>query len=746
MIRLFRYLKPYVASIILVIALLFIQANADLALPDYMSKIVNIGIQQSGISDAVPVVIRQSEMEKILLLLLDVERTSVLEAYSLVESTSSTYSSLQAQYPGARDTPLFTLNAISMETRDRLNIILSVPLSLVSLIDQAATDPEKARTMMLGMPLDMARMPSGTDLFGILKTLPESQKASILSSLRDKFEALDPMLREQMGIRAVRAEYEALGANMSALQNSYILKIGALMILLTLISVTATILVGFLGARTAAGLARDLRGDVFRKVENFSFSELDHFSTASLITRSTNDITQIQMVVIMGLRMIFYAPIIGIGGVMRATAKASTMWWIIALAVGVLLLIIGTVFKIAIPKFKSIQKLIDRLNLIVRENLSGMMVIRAFTMQGYEEKRFGKANRDLTGTMLFVTRVMVVLMPMMMLIMNLVSLLIIWTGAHEVANSQIRIGDMMAFMQYSMQIFFAFIMLSMMFIILPRASVSADRIADVLAEEPQIKDPEKPLHYPEPFKGTISFKNVIFRYPGSSEDVLNQISFDAKPGQTTAILGTTGAGKSTLVSLIPRFYDVTEGSIEIDGIDVRKISQKELRDRIGFVPQKGSLFSGTIESNLRYANENATLEEIQTALDIAQASEFVHAKPEGIKAEISQGGINVSGGQRQRLTIARALVKNTPIYIFDDSFSALDFKTDMNLRQALKSRVKDSTVILVTQRVATIKHADQIIVLDEGRMVGIGTHQQLMENCEVYRDIALSQLKQEELA
>ena len=746
MIRLFRYLKPYVASIILVIALLFIQANADLALPDYMSKIVNIGIQQSGISDAVPVVIRQSEMEKILLFLSDDERASVLAAYTLVESSSSTYSSLQAQYPGARDIPLFTLNAISTETRNQLNIILSVPLSLASLIGQAATDPEKAMTMMQGMPFDMARLPPGTDLLEVLKILPESQKNPIISSIRDKFEELDPMLREQMGIRAVRAEYEALGMNIGALQNSYILKTGGLMLLLTLISVTATILVGFLGARTAAGLARDLRGDVFRKVENFSFSELDHFSTASLITRSTNDITQIQMVVIMGLRMIFYAPIIGIGGVMRATAKASTMWWIIALAVGVLLLIIGTVFKIAIPKFKSIQKLIDRLNLIVRENLSGMMVIRAFTLQGYEEKRFEKANRDLTGTMLFVTRVMVVLMPLMMLIMNLVSLLIIWTGAHEVANSQIRIGDMMAFMQYSMQIFFAFIMLSMMFIILPRASVSADRIADVLAEEPQIKDPEKPLHFPEPFKGTISFKNVTFRYPGSSEDVLHKISFDAKPGQTTAILGTTGAGKSTLVSLIPRFYDVTEGSIEIDGIDVRKISQKELRDRIGFVPQKSSLFSGTIESNLRYANENATSEEIQTALDIAQASEFVHAKPEGIKAEISQGGINVSGGQRQRLTIARALVKNTPIYIFDDSFSALDFKTDMKLRQALKSRVKDSTVILVTQRVATIKHADQIIVLDEGRMVGIGTHQQLMETCDVYRDIALSQLKQEELA
>jgi ATP-binding cassette subfamily B protein len=534
--------------------------------------------------------------------------------------------------------------------------------------------------------------------------------------------------------------------DLGAIQTSYILAMGGWMLLLTLLSALATIMVGFLGSRTAAGIARDLRHDVFRTVEGFSFVELDTFSTASLITRSTNDITQIQMVTIMGLRMIFYAPIIGIGGVVRALSKASSMWWIIALAVSVLLAIIASVFIIALPKFKSIQALIDKLNLVVRENLSGMMVIRAFTMQDREASRFDKANKDLTGTMLFVTRVMVVLMPVIMLIMNLVSLLIIWVGAREVAQSQIRIGDMMAFMQYSMQIFFAFLMLSMMFIILPRASISADRVHEVLKTKPGIVDPENPESLPERCTGRVEFKNVGFRYAGSAEKVLSDISFIAEPGKTTAIIGTTGAGKSTLVSLIPRFYDVTEGSVTIDGVDVRSLRQKDLRDHIGFVPQKTSLFSGTIESNLRYAKKDASTEEIEAALEISQAKEFVDKNPEGIRAEISQGGGNVSGGQRQRLTIARALVKKASINIFDDSFSALDFTTDSKLRKALALRVKDSTVILVTQRVASIKGADQILVLDEGTMVGKGTHGELMDTCEVYRDIALSQLRQEELA
>jgi len=691
MMRLMRYLKPYVASIVLIVVLLFLQANADLALPDYMSRIVNTGIQQGGIEDSLPQAMGGRKFDMVLQLTSPEEGAAILAAYDRFEQGSEAHQALLKKYPNAGSEPLYILKKVDATTRSRLN------------------------ALMVG---------------------------AISSRLTD----IDPSIVSQMGIQAVKGEYERLGMDTVALQTSYILSIGGLMLLLTLLAVVATVIVGFLGARTAAGFARDLRVNLFSKVENFSFAELDKFSTASLITRSTNDITQMQMVTVMGLRMFFYAPIIGIGGVIRATGKASSMWWIIALAVSIILGIIAVVFAIALPKFKSIQKLIDKLNLVVRENLSGMMVIRAFAMQGEEEKRFDKANRDLTGTMLFVTRVMVVLMPLMMLIMNLVSLLIVWTGAKEVALSQIRVGDMMAFMQYAMQIFFAFIMLSMMFIILPRASVSADRIAEVLDTEPSIVDPEAPRAFGADFKGLIEFEDVSFRYPGATENVLSNISFTAKPGQTTAIIGTTGSGKSTLVSLIPRFYDATEGSIRVGGIDIRAVSQESLRSKIGFVPQKASLFSGTVESNLLYADENASKEDMALALEISQAKEFVDAKPEGIGLEISQGGGNVSGGQRQRLTIARAIVKKAPIYIFDDSFSALDFRTDTLLRQALKASLSRSTMLLVTQRVAAIKQADQILVLDEGRLVGQGTHRELMETCEVYRDIAMSQLRQEELA
>ncbi|MFA6008158.1 MAG: ABC transporter ATP-binding protein [Candidatus Shapirobacteria bacterium] len=691
MMRLMRYLKPYVASIVLIVVLLFLQANADLALPDYMSRIVNTGIQQGGIEDSLPQAMGGTKFDMVLMFTSPEEGAAILAAYDRFEPGSEAHQALLKKYPNADSEPLYILKKVDAMTRSRLNVLM------VGAISSRLTD-------------------------------------------------IDPSIVTQMGIQAVKGEYERLGMDTVALQTSYILSIGGLMLLLTLLSVVATVIVGFLGARTAAGFARDLRVNLFRKVENFSFAELDKFSTASLITRSTNDITQMQMVTVMGLRMFFYAPIIGIGGVIRATGKASSMWWIIALAVSIILGIIAVVFAIALPKFKSIQKFIDKLNLVVRENLSGMMVIRAFAMQGEEEKRFDKANRDLGGTMLFVTRVMVVLMPLMMLIMNLVSLLIVWTGAKEVALSQIRVGDMMAFMQYAMQIFFAFIMLSMMFIILPRASVSADRIAEVLATEPSIVDPESPRAIGADFSGTIEFEDVSFRYPGATENVLSNISFTAKPGQTTAIIGTTGSGKSTLVSLIPRFYDATEGSIRVGGIDIRAVSQEALRSKIGFVPQKASLFSGTVESNLLYADENASKEDMALALEISQAKEFVDAKPEGIGLEISQGGGNVSGGQRQRLTIARAIVRKAPIYIFDDSFSALDFRTDTLLRQALKASLSQSTILLVTQRVAAIKQADQILVLDEGRLVGQGTHHELMETCEVYRDIAMSQLKQEELA
>ena len=746
MIRLLKYLKPYLLNVALVVALLFLQANADLALPDYMSKIVNIGIQQSGISDSIPQAIRKDRLDKALLFMDAGGREKVKSAYDLVEAGTPSYVALAKKYPNSQGVALYSLKKLGQSERGDLSALLAKALSALEFLGQAQADPAKASQMAAGMGMNPSRLPAGMDLLAVLATMPEAQSAAIVKAINARFEGIDPTLIEQMGIKAVRDEYQLLGADIGRLQASYTLSMGGLMLLLTLLSVVSTIIVGYLGSRTAAGVARDLRKDLFSRVESFSLVELDKFSTASLITRSTNDITQVQMVTLMGLRMFFYAPIMGIGGVIRAMGKASSMWWIIALAVGILLALIITVFSISVPRFKSIQKLIDKLNLVVRENLSGMMVIRAFTMQDHEAKRFDKANRDLTGTMLFVTRVMVVMMPLMMLIMNLVSILILWTGAHEVAQSQIRIGDMMAFMQYSMQIFFSFLMLSMMFIILPRAAVSGDRIAEVLGTEPSIKDSAEPKHLPEPRKGLVEFRGVGFKYPGASEEVLRDVSFTAKPGETTAIIGTTGSGKSTLVSLIPRFYDCTRGTVSVDGVNVKDLPQKELRDAVGFVPQKASLFSGTIESNLLYAKESASAEDMKKALEIAQAMEFVESSPAGIAAEIAQGGGNVSGGQRQRLTIARALVKEAPIYIFDDSFSALDYRTDTRLRQALKAFVSDSTVLIVTQRVATIKGADQIIVLDEGKVVGMGKHHDLMETCEVYRDIALSQLKQEELA
>jgi ATP-binding cassette subfamily B protein len=567
----------------------------------------------------------------------------------------------------------------------------------------------------------------------------------LVSGIDQNFATLGEKMITQIAVGAVKAEYSALGMDTAKLQTNYIIHAGVLMLLLSLLSITCTMIVGYLSARTAAGASRDIRKNVFQKVESFSNTEFNKFSTASLITRSTNDVTQVQMVIIMMMRMVFYAPIIGVGGVIRAIGKSANMWWIIALAVVILLGIILVVFSIALPKFRIIQSLIDRLNLVIRENLSGMMVIRAFNMQAFEEERFDKANKDLTSNSLFITRVMVIMMPMMMFILNGVTLLIIWVGAHQVANSTMQVGDMMAFMQYAMQIVFAFLMLSMMFIILPRASVSGGRIAEVLETEPVIIDPPSPEKFSQPFVGTVEFRNVCFRYPGALEDVLHDISFTSLPGQTTAFLGSTGSGKSTIVNLIPRFHDVTDGAILVSGVDIRNVLQSDLRDNIGYIPQKGMLFSGTIESNLLYADENASLDDLKMAAEISQAQEFISSNPEGFQAEVAQGGANVSGGQKQRLSIARALVKKAPIYIFDDSFSALDFKTDAALRRSLKEKTASSTVLIVTQRVSTIKNAEQIIVLHEGRIVGKGTHRELMDGCEVYRDIALSQLSKEEL-
>ena len=619
-------------------------------------------------------------------------------------------------------------------------------LLVVSGLEQALADPAKAKAMGQSFGFDLSTIPAGVDVFAMLQKLPPATLTKITATIDQKFATLGTSMIVQMSVGAVKSEYAALGMDTGTMQTNYIIHTGILMMLVTLLSVVCSISVGFLSARTAAGLARDLRRNVFQRVESFSSTEFDKFSTASLITRSTNDVTQIQMVVLMSMRMVIYAPIIGVGGIIRALAKSTSMWWIIALAVIVLLGLVLTVFSIALPKFKVIQSLIDRLNLVTRENLSGMMVIRSFSMQEFEEKRFDKANVDLTSVSLFINRVMVVMMPVMMLIMNGVTVLIIWVGAHQVAQSHMQVGDMIAFMQYAMQIVTAFLMLSMMFIIIPRAAVSADRIADVLETDPQIKDPENPRQFPTSFKGNIEFRNVNFRYPGAEENVLHDISFTAKPGQTTAFIGTTGSGKSTIVNLVPRFYEVSGGAILLDGIDIREVTQHDLREKIGFVPQKGNLFSGTIESNLLYADENATDEELKVAADVSQSSEFINAKPEGMQTEIAQGGMNVSGGQKQRLSIARALVKKAPIYIFDDSFSALDFKTDAALRKALKENTGSSTLLIVTQRIATVINAEQIIVLDEGKVVGKGAHEELMKSCEVYQGIALSQLSKEELA
>jgi ATP-binding cassette subfamily B multidrug efflux pump len=762
MLRLIKYLKPYTLLIILSIALLFVQANADLALPDYLSKIVNNGIQQSGVENAVPKAIRQSQMDKLFIFMNADDKALVLDNYTLVEPTSPEADQYLEEYPALANQPIYILKDVDRTIIDQINPIMGRSWVVVSGMEQMFANPSQAMQMMgsggsgnipdscrnLGSVfMQMSQQLNGGDQFAwIAENTSPSQKADLMDCIGSKFEALGENMINQMAVVAVKAEYEALSMDTGKLQTNYILRTGGAMLLISLLGGACTIIVSYLASRTAAGTARDIRKEVFKKVENFSSTEFDKFSTASLITRSTNDVTQVQMVIFMIMRMVFYAPIIGVGGIIRAIDKSANMWWIIAVAVVALLGLILTVFSISLPKFKIIQSLIDRLNLVTRENLSGMMVIRAFNKQNDEKMRFDKANRDLTNNSLFVARVMVTMMPVMMMLMNGLSVGIIWVGAHQVAESTMQVGDMMAFLQYAMQIVFAFLMMSMMFIFLPRAAVSGGRIADVLETEIVITDPQEPKQFRKPFAGEIEFRNVAFRYPDALEDVLHNISFTAKPGETTAFIGSTGCGKSTVINLIPRFYDVSDGAIYLDGVDIRDVKQSDLRDKIGYVPQKGMLFSGTIESNLLYADQNASPEILKEAADIAQASEFIFSKEEGLAAEIAQGGSNVSGGQKQRLAIARALVKKPPIYIFDDSFSALDFKTDSALRIALKQKTGDSTLLIVTQRVATVKNADQIIVLDNGRVVGKGKHNELMENCETYQEIAYSQLSKEELA
>ena len=727
--------------IVMAIILLYVQAMSDLALPDYMSNIVNKGIQQHGIESAVPQALRESKMDKLMLFINDTDKTEVSSNYTLVDKSSPDYDKYVVDYPQLEKEPIYVLKEIDKTEVDKLNPIIGKALLAVSGVEKMKDDAKGGEITLNG-----TKLPANTDLFALLANLPVQQRAKINEDTDKRITALGDNMIVQAAASSIKTEYDALGMDSDKIQRSYILRAGEFMLLLSLLGAACTVGVGLLASRTAAGLARNLRKDIFTKIESFSSTEFDKFSTASLITRTTNDITQIQMVVVLAIRMVIYAPLLGIGGVIKALDKSASMSWIIALAVIVLLGLIGTVFAIALPKFKMIQKLIDRLNLVTRENLSGMMVIRAFNTQKFEEGRFDKANADLTSTNLFVNRVMVALFPAMMLIMNGVTLLIVWVGAHQIADSNMQVGDMMAFMQYAMQIMFAFLMMSFMFIMIPRAAVSAQRVNEVLEMEPTIIDPKEPKHFAKEVSGLVEFKNVSFRYPGAEEDVLKNVSFKAMPGKTTAFIGSTGAGKTTLVNLLPRFYDITSGEILIDGVDIRQVTQHDLRDQIGYVPQKGSLFQGTIESNLKYADENVSDEDIKRSAEIAQAMEFINEKPEGFKGEISQGGTNVSGGQKQRLSIARALVKKAKIYIFDDSFSALDFKTDSALRKALKDGTASSTLLIVGQRISTIKNAEQIIVLDEGRIVGIGTHDELMENCTTYQEIALSQLSKEELA
>ena len=745
--RILKYFKPFTLSLLTAVVLLFIQANADLALPDYMADIVNVGIQQSGVESAVPEAARKTTLDHAGLFMSSEEEADVLENYTLISRSTPGYESYLEEYPALADQAVYVLQEVDPDTRANLEAVLAKPLLLTYGIEQIRENPDQAEMLFPGEDLDLSRLPEGMDPFSALERMPAAQKEQLSTALSERFEALggENALRTAAA-RAVLAEYESLGLDTADIQQDYIFRVGGSMLLIALVSAAATVAVGLLGARIAAGVARDLRRALYKHVMRFSGAEFSQFSTASLITRSTNDITQIQTVTTMLVRLVFFAPIIGIGATLRALDKSPSMWWIIALAVVILLSMVAVIFSIAVPKFKRVQELIDRLNQIARENLTGMMVVRAFGRENYEEKRFDAVNQDLTNTNLFISRVFVIVMPFLMLILNGATVLIIWVGAHQVAQAQMQVGDMMAFMQYAMQVVFAFMMLSMLFIMFPRADVSANRIADVLETDITILDPEDPVHFPEPFRPTVEFRGVATRYPKAESDVLCDISFKAEAGQTVGIMGTTGSGKSTVVDLIPRFFDVTEGQVLIHGIDVCDLPLSELRSVIGYVPQSTNLFTGTVETNLLFADDEADRETLREAVVNAQAGDFVFSGEEDLQAEVSQGGINFSGGQKQRLTIARALVKQAPIYIFDDSFSALDYQTDANLRRALRNELSGSTIFIVSQRVATIKNADQILVLDEGNLIGKGTHQHLMKTCDVYREIALSQLNQEALA
>lgn len=746
MLKLKKYYLPYLKYILPAILFVAVVAWSDLQLPDYLSDIVNIGIQQNGIESGAPEVMSETTYQRVGLLYPEAQ-AELGQYYDLVSPGSPESEALASEFPKAAEEAVYALKPLDEAQNLAVEDLVSKPMVFIQSMRMIQEDPDRA-AQLLGdnFPIDPSLIAGGQDLMTLLSMMPEAQRALLLERVDEHLGSLEGTILHQLTVTAIGSEYTELGANTARYQTNYILRVGAKMLGVSLLALAASIIVGYLASLSSSKVAKDLRSDVFRKVTDFTNAEFESFSTASLITRTTNDVDQVRMASFMLIRMGVQAPMIGGLGIVLALQKSPGMWWTIALIVGVLLAVIIGLFMVVVPRFERIQTFIDKLNLVMRENLSGLLVVRAFNKQRYEEKRFDNANKDLTSNSLFIGRAMSFMFPVMNMIMMAGQVFIIWIGAGIVAQSQMQVGNLIAFMQYAMQIMFSFMNLSMLFVFIPRAGVSANRISEVLEKPISITDPASPVAFEQPVRGVVQFHDVDFRYPDAEADMLHDVNFTAEPGKVTAIIGSTGSGKSTLINLLPRFFDVSKGKITIDDVDIRDVPQALLRDQIGYAPQRGLLFSGTVATNLMVAKPDATEEEMLDAVTIAQAADFVLNSEEGLNMPIAQGGDNVSGGQRQRLSIARAIVKPRPIYVFDDSFSALDFKTDSSLRQALRPRIAGSTVLIITQRISTAKNSDQIIVMDNGRVVGKGTHRDLMESCTTYQEIASSQLTAEELA